>query len=519
MARQTVNIELRATGGNQVADEFGRAARASGDFVVNIKKIGNVFGELGGTMGDLISNIAKGGIWGIMNAAVAGAQKLLDDWFAKQEQAEERAATVAQKAYDKRMQALADYTSAAERASAARKALISQESKLINDEISSMQKLTKASLEAERAMARARGDTNAVAALDSRIAANDSDSERRRLEAAWVSANKRIAAGNADWKSAQTALSNAREVLKAEEGNYYGRVENGKYKAVVLSNKQREVVEKRLRAAEAEVKKQEDRLAAASREIQSAKSDKKKARADIDAFDLNEATKAANAELDAREKAEKEAEKEAAAAAKKTAEERQKAEIAAAKAAAAERERLDREAHQKRMADIRAEIAEQTKTAGSLRAVAASAQSEFDKAFAMYRDPSRAEAEIGEEKAYRSDLERLHKDARRYGGKWRIDELSALMAAGDTQGVSDTLASWRKSKGFTPQVEAMVRASAAESAKTTAEDELRKLNNKTNELSQQLEQLAQSRDGKLDGIERNTNQLASKLDELLTVKG
>ena len=75
------------------------------------------------------------------------------------------------------------------------------------------------------------------------------------------------------------------------------------------------------------------------------------------------------------------------------------------------------------------------------------------------------------------------------------------------------------SRSFTPEVEAMVRASAAEQTKTTAEDELRKLNDKTGELSQKIEQLAQSRDGKLDGIERNTNQLANKLDELLSVKG
>ena len=59
---------------------------------------------------------------------------------------------------------------------------------------------------------------------------------------------------------------------------------------------------------------------------------------------------------------------------------------------------------------------------------------------------------------------KVHRDARGYGGKWRIDELSRLMSAGDTQGVSDTLAGWRKSRGFTPQVEAMVRASAAENA-------------------------------------------------------
>ena len=65
----------------------------------------------------------------------------------------------------------------------------------------------------------------------------------------------------------------------------------------------------------------------------------------------------------------------------------------------------------------------------------------------------------------------------------------------------------------------MVRASAAEQTKTTAEDELRKLNEKTGELTTKLESLAQSRDTKLADIEKNTNQLANKIDELLTVKG
>ena len=68
------------------------------------------------------------------------------------------------------------------------------------------------------------------------------------------------------------------------------------------------------------------------------------------------------------------------------------------------------------------------------------------------------------------------------------------MSRGDTQGVSDTLAQWRKSSKFTPEVEAMVRASAAEQTKTTVEDELRK-------------------------IETNTADLSAKLDELLKVKG
>lgn len=170
------------------------------------------------------------------------------------------------------------------------------------------------------------------------------------------------------------------------------------------------------------------------------------------------------------------------------------AEVRAAQDAARERERLDREAHQRRMADLRAEIAEQQRAASPIRAAASAAQGAFDRAFAMYRDPSRAAAEIGEEKAYARDLDRLHADARRYGGSWRIDELARLMASGDAEGQGAALAEWRKSRGFTPRVEAMVRASAAERAKTTAEDELRK-------------------------IEANTAGLADKLDSLLAMKG
>ena len=199
----------------------------------------------------------------------------------------------------------------------------------------------------------------------------------------------------------------------------------------------------------------------------------------------------------AEEKAAKLAEKEAAKAqalAEKAAKARERAEIKAAQEAARERERLEREAHRQRMDNLRELIAAENSRGGALRSAAASAQGEFDRAFAMYRDPEHAAAVIGEEKDYQSDLARLHRDANRYGGKWRIDELSRLMAAGDSQGITDTLTAWRKNRNFTPQIEAMVRASAAERTKTTAEDELRK-------------------------IEHNTANLAAKLQELLTMKG
>ena len=173
----------------------------------------------------------------------------------------------------------------------------------------------------------------------------------------------------------------------------------------------------------------------------------------------------------------------------KAAEERAKAEAKAVEDAAKERERLDREAHQKRMADLRAEIAAAKDAASPIRSVAAAAQTEFERAFAMYRDPERARAEIAEERDRSDDLKRLHKDASRYGGKWRIDELAELMSAGDTEGVDSRLEEWRKRKSFTPEVEAMVRASAAEQTRTTAEDELRKIEGNTRDLSEKLDQL------------------------------
>lgn len=165
------------------------------------------------------------------------------------------------------------------------------------------------------------------------------------------------------------------------------------------------------------------------------------------------------------------------------------AEVSAAKAAAQERDRLDRELHKKRMDDLRAEIAAQKDAANPLRATAAVAQSEFERAFAMYRDPTRAASEIAEERDRAADLKQLHRDATRYGGKWRIDELSALMSAGDSAGVQSRLEDWRKSRSFSPEVEAMVRASAAERTRTTVEDELRKIETNTSGLAQKLDEL------------------------------
>lgn len=177
---------------------------------------------------------------------------------------------------------------------------------------------------------------------------------------------------------------------------------------------------------------------------------------------------------------------------KKAAEEAQKAAEETKKAADAKlkaEQKAEAELHAQRLANIKSEIAAKESAANGIQSVAQQAQTEFDRAFAMYRDPEKAAAQIAEERDYAADYKQLQRDASRYGGKWRIDELSRLMASGDTQGQAATLEKWRKSSRFTPDVEAMVRAAAADKTRTTAEDELRKLNKTTEETKTMLEEL------------------------------
>ena len=510
MAKRIVNVELRGTGGAQVASELGKAGKASNDFVVNIKKIGNAFGELGSFWGDLISNITKGGIWGIMNAVVQGAVSLFSKWMNSAKEAAEAAAKATKDSLDKQQSYIDNFMSALKKVSDTENQWLSHGLSLTKQRIDATNNLTKATLELEKAEARMRGDKEAMADADRKIAEADITSQRERLQAEITNAELRK-------RNADKALAGARRGVESERKHIRQidkEIREGSRKAIAdmgVFDDEREVSREYHKSKAytdlVDAKKAaRDKLGAYEGDIRRFIQDADKAQSDIlsaqkalEALDKTEQARKINAQQDEIEKEEEARKKEAEdikkfnaekeRLEKKIADERKKLE----REVAAEREKRERELHQKRMEDLRKEIAAQKEAAAPLRSVAAAAQSEFDKAFAMYRDPSRAAAEIGEEKDYRSDLDRLHRDARRYGAKWRIDELSSLMAAGDTRGVSDTLAEWRKNKGFTPEVEAMVRASAAENAKTTVEDELRK-------------------------IETNTAGLDKKLDELLSMK-
>jgi hypothetical protein len=520
MSRHTVNIELRASGGTKTAGEMGKVGKASTDLVANIKKLGNVFGELGGNIGGILKNILKGGIWGIMAEVASGIVSLGKKAWDTLKKAEKETQEAQARVIATQARGLENLAAAQRNAAAAREAAIKSAAESYKKELDAVHDLTKANLELAKAQARARGDVSAVASIEKKMGENDSATRRKLLERNLSDAMKRLESADME-RSAARALSASSNAfirqLRAERPKTGLKDENtrARYdsinKAIMSSAKTRNNAEKTAEAAE--------------QKGSAAWEDVKNARRALAAFDKAEAARRINAEQDEIDKAEAERKKEAEDIKKFEAEkkrleksiaaERRKLQIEAAK----ERERLDREAHQKRMADLRDEIAKQKEVAAPLRTVAAAAQSEFDRAFAMYRDPSRAAAEIGEEKDYQNDLERLHRDARQYGGKWRIDELSRLMSGGDTQGVTDALNSWRKTKGFTPEIEAMVRASAAEKTKTTAEDELRKVNDKVASMSDVLKQMADSQSGKLGTIADSTSGLAEKIDQLLKVKG
>lgn len=497
MSSHTIDIKL-----NTSADTapLGKYTRALGNLSSEAKGVGSIlartaskFGELGGALGNTLRSIMSGGAIG---AAIAGVTAVYSHFKKVADDVAESSKKFTDDSLSAMIAKVNEYKSAVAESAKAAVAAANATLKARQSEIDLTERLTKANIELARQRRIAAGeDAKSVNAdASSALADTSATSAVARVDAEIAAIRRRIEIAKEESASAWAEADNLRDVRANTTADFES--ESARKQARALRRAISDRIEESKaagRAADERIKSEEAALEAALRKREAVETE-------IEASRL----KAVN---------------ERTAAEQKASDEARNAEIRAAQEVAKERDRLERELHQKRMADLRAELDAQKSAAAPLMATAAAAQSEFERAFALYRDPAAAAAARDEETSRAADLERLHNDASRYGGKWRIDELSRLMSAGDTQGASAALASWRKSSAFTPEVEAMVRASAAEQTKTTAEDELRKLNDKTAELAQKMQELAQSRDGKLDGIEKNTNQLASKIDELLSVKG
>lgn len=480
---------------------------------------------IGGAFSGVFEMIMQGGVWGAATMAVTTAFKWA--WGRIRENAEKEAKRT-ERAWKDGLASIRDGAAAIDAAFTKSMSSLDKSISRFDAMTNSVKELTKAEIELakQRAIANGMGREDAARAAADLSARVEEEAEEKRLRHLIEVERKRVdAADEAEAATVERKLEATKRKEAAEAEYQRKREEYVRRNAATLGYamngmgagvtayalSEREVAENRARAA-ADFEETDEARAArgkvdeAAGLLKSITTDERTLAAADEArqkiaeaenalakLDLRRAAREQAAQNDERDAAEK-AVRERAEAEARAAEAARATEVKAAEDAARERDRLDRELHRRRMDDLRAEIAEQQKAAAPLRAAASAARGAFDRAFAMYRDPSKAAAEIGEEKAYARDLDRLHADARRYGGSWRIDELARLMASGDAEGQGAALAEWRKSRGFTPQVEAMVRASAAERAKTTAEDELRK-------------------------IEANTAGLADKLDSLLAMKG
>lgn len=348
--------------------------------------------------------------------------------------------------------------------------------KAFEDEANALAKVTKAQNELNRQM---------------ELAVAKTDEERQNINAKWDSAN-----AGAEEEAAQSIRDNRARSLRDEETRIRQEIKNARrlqkeYRSLFGTELVVEASDKALDQQDI-IDDAQKRLAENRRQQGLLDKENEAAEAMIEARKLKEentaklvAAKKAEAEKKAAEEAAEKQAKLDADNAKKVESERVKAAEAEKKA----REKAEAELHAQRIANIKSEIAAKETAANGLQSVAQQAQTEFDRAFAMYRNPEQAAAQIAEERDYAADYKQLQRDASRYGGKWRIDELSRLMAAGDTAGQAATLEEWRKSSRFTPEVEAMVRAAAADKTRTTAEDELRQINANTKGLSQKLDEL------------------------------
>lgn len=325
-------------------------------------------------------------------------------------------------------------------------------------------------LEKSRAMAGAKDDSERAtigAAYDERIAkrklAVTTDEHSAAVAGAedeLSQAQERAIRAKRTENAAKRAMDKAAEVY--DEDVATGNDANaGKSKAArdAAAKAYQDAVNDRI-AKEADAEVADEKLKQAKLEQTSALNDARRevVEAESAAKQLADAQlKAAKAELE-REKAEQKA-----------------AEAARRKAAADER---------------RAALDEQRKSAASERD---RWQGEFNAAFDLWRDPEAAASAVEADKKRGEDMKAFRKAVNRYGGKGKIDEYAQLMRAGDEEGMQERLTQWRKSSKFTPQVEQMVKAAAADQNRNAAEKSLA-------------------------NIEKNTADLAKKIDELLSLK-
>ena len=470
---------------------------------------------IGGTFGQLGEMFLQGGIWGAMAAAATKAFTLIWDHFAKES---ERSAKRAERAFNESISSIKDGAAEIDKAFDSAMSGIDKAISRFDAMSNSVRELTKAEIELAKQHAIANGmdaaSANAAAAdLSAQV---DFEAEKRRLQNLIAMEQKRVdAAKDAEAKTAEE-VKKATEQKAAAEAEYQKKREEyikknaresittgttvyGSVQTVNLSEQEKE--EERRKAAldfdeSGEAAKLREKVRKAKDALDGIKTDEKalaaaeEARAKIEQAQTSLdvlATKREARELavqneiadkiEADHKAQVEKDK---AAAEKRAEEEKKA----AEKAAAERARLDAQEAARRERERQAELAarirdhqkllaaeraEESKT----RSAVSAAESKLQQAWGWYRDKDSMAAQLAEEKADAQARKQYEKDFERLKSRRR---------------------DWRTAENLSVDDEAVRRVALAREEKEAAERHLAE-------------------------IEKNTANLAEKLDELLQVKG
>ena len=470
---------------------------------------------IGGTFGQLGEMFLQGGIWGAMAAAATKAFTLIWDHFAKES---ERSAKRAERAFNESISSIKDGAAEIDKAFDSAMSGIDKAISRFDAMSNSVRELTKAEIELAKQHAIANGmdaaSANAAAAdLSAQV---DFEAEKRRLQNLIAMEQKRVdAAKDAEAKTAEE-VKKATEQKAAAEAEYQKKREEyikknaresittgttvyGSVQTVNLSEQEKE--EERRKAAldfdeSGEAAKLREKVRKAKDALDGIKTDEKalaaaeEARAKIEQAQTSLdvlATKREARELavqneiadkiEADHKAQVEKDK---AAADKRAEEEKKA----AEKAAAERARLDAQEAARRERERQAELAARIRDHQKLlaadraaesktRSAVSAAESKLQQAWGWYRDKDSMAAQLAEEKADAQARKQFEKDFERLRYRRR---------------------DWRTAENLSVDDEAVRRVALAREEKEAAERHLAE-------------------------IEKNTANLAEKLDELLQVKG
>lgn len=441
-----------------------------------IAKLSTIFGGLGASIGGAVNMLLHGGVWGAAAEGVKMVIGAIQKWRAEAALAAEENAKAFAKVQEKAKEAADQMKSSYQKSNE----LIDAAAKKKFEDIELTKKQTKAELELAAAKAKAAGKESEAAALSRKAAGEDTkatkesakitvDAAKKKLDAA-----KKQALGLPGWENnGQDFKFDAREWEKQR------RARNGRmmYLRQQIKDAENQNIEA---AAHAQDKGGNKKEFADIGDLKKELEDEKKAKESF-IVQMKTARQAAENIADA-ERVLTQARKEEKVA---IVENQKSIFIGRTEAIKASKEE-QLKALQDKQSKISAPRA-------GLTSEVSRWQGEFNAAFDLWRDPEAAQQAVDADKKRGEDMKAFRKAVNRYGGKGKIDEYARLMRAGDEEGMQDRLAQWRKSSKFTPQVEQMVKAAAADQNRNAAEKSLA-------------------------AIEKNTGDLAKKIDELLSLK-